>query len=113
MYHSALARQNITSIEQLQIKLQKIFEEVEHQSSALVRIYKLVFPDWDQIKQIEGHPIVGKEMWQYIANLFIEFDREHHPETINGGLWINNGFSASDKLDGWSIDLGNCTVIYE
>ena len=113
IYHNALAKQNITSIEQLQIKLQQIFESAEHQSSALVKIYRLFFPDWKKIKQIQGHPIVGQEMWKYICQLFVEFDREHHPDTMNGGLWIDNGFSSSDKLDEWGIDLGNCIVIYE
>lgn len=110
--NNVLAKQGIRTKEDLQQRLQAIFEEVEHQDSALVRIYKMVFPDWDRIKQIEGFPVVGQAMWKYICNLFIQFDHQHHPEVFKGGLWFNNGFSSSEDLDPWEISFDKCKVIY-
>ena len=110
--NNSLAQQGITSKEKLQHRLQEIFEHSEHQESALIGIYKLVFPDWEEIKQIEGFPQIGRELWGYIANLFIDFDQCHHVQVFKGGLWVNNGFGSSDKLDGWEISLENCKVIY-
>ncbi len=107
-----LASQGITNKKQLQQRLQEIFEQVDHQNSALVRIYKMFFPDWDRIKQVEGFPVIGREMWKYICNLFIEFDRQHHPDIFKGGLWFDRGFSSSDRIAPWEINFDKCKVIY-
>ena len=102
----------IKSVQDLQHHLQEIFEESDHQGSVIVKLYKMLFPDWEKIQRIEGFPSVGKALDEYIFNLFIEFDREHHPECFNGGSWLNQGFSSNDKLEPWAISLENCKVIY-
>ena len=107
-----LSNQGIKSIRDLQVHLQEIFEESDHQSSVIVKLYKMLFSDWEKIQRIEGFPIIGKALNEYIFNLFVEFDREHHPERFNGGSWINQGFSSSDHLDPWEISLEGCKVIY-
>ncbi len=107
-----LAEQGIRTVKDLQIRLQEVFENHEHQNSVLVQLYKMLFPDWDKIKRIEGFPEVGVALWQYICNLFIEFDRIHHPDILKGGAWINQGFSSNDRLSPWEISLENCNVIY-
>jgi hypothetical protein len=98
--------------EDLQHRLQEIFEKADHQNSALTEIYKLFFPDWEKIERLEGFPTVGQEMWKYICQLFIDFDQKHHPKVFSGGIWLNNGFSSSDKLGPWEISFDDCTVIY-
>jgi hypothetical protein len=107
-----LTSQGIRSIRDLQTHLQEIFENSDHQSSVIIKLYRILFPDWDNIERIEGFPIVGKALWIYICNLFIEFDRLHHPDNLKGGSWINYGFSSTDKLDPWEISLENCKIIY-
>ena len=107
-----LTKQGITSKETFQHRLQKVFEQAEHQNSALIGLYKMLIPDWEKIDRLEGFPVVGREMWQYIANLFIDFDQCHHPQCFKGGLWMNNGFSSSAKLGPWEISLDSCNVIY-
>ncbi|SLM30866.1 conserved hypothetical protein [Desulfamplus magnetovallimortis] len=111
-YQESLKKQGVICKEQLQQRLQEIFEKVEHQSSAITEIYKMFFPDWERIKQIEGYPVVGQEMWKYICNLFIAFDQQHHPDCFSGGIWLNNGFSSSDKLAPWEISFDECKIIY-
>jgi hypothetical protein len=107
-----LVNQKIKSTRDLQQRLQEIFEESEHQDSVIVKLYKMLFPDWDKILRIEGFPTVGKALDVYIFNLFIEFDREHHPECFKGGAWLNQGFSSNESLGPWEISLENCKVIY-
>jgi hypothetical protein len=107
-----LTVQGIKTIRDLQQHLQGIFEESEHQNSVMAKLYQLLFPDWKKIQRIEGFPEVGQALWDYICNLFIEFDREHHPECLKGGAWINQGFSSSYKLDPWEINLEDCKIIY-
>ena len=107
-----LVKMGIKSIRELQVHLQKIFEESEHQNSVIVKLYKMLFPDWEKIQRIEGFPAVGKALDEYIFHLFIEFDHKHHPSVFNGGSWIDRGFSTNEKLEPWEISLENCKVIY-
>jgi len=93
-------------------RLHKIFDKAKHQNECLVKIYEIVFPDWNRIDRIHGFPVVGCELWKYICKLFIEFDKIHHPECFNSGIWINNGFSSSADLDDWEISLERCKVTY-
>jgi hypothetical protein len=99
-------------VKDLQRQLQQVFEIADHQDVALVGIYKLFIPDWEKIKQLEGFPTVGREMWKYICQLFIDFDQQHHPEVFNGGIWLNNGFSSDGNLDPWEISFSQCHFIY-
>lgn len=107
-----LAHQEIQTIRDLQHHLQEIFENSDHQNSVIVKLYKLLFPDWERIHRIEGFPEVGQALWNYICNLFIDFDGKHHPGCMKGGVWINQGFSSTDALGPWEISLENCKVIY-
>ena len=83
-----------------------------NQADVLVSLYKLVFPDWDSIKQISGYPKISKELWQYICQLFIDFDKKYHPTVMAGGCWMNTGFSSNELLTDDSVDLSGVTVQY-
>lgn len=54
--------QEIKSIRDLQQHLQEIFEESEHQSSVIVKLYKMLFPDFEKIQRIQGYPAIGKAL---------------------------------------------------
>jgi hypothetical protein len=88
----------------------ELFEKSTHQADILVGIYKLYIPDWDNIKSIENWPTCGEEMWLFICDEFIKFDKLHH-ESYPGGLWLNNGFSTDKTLDPWAVDLSTCRFI--
>jgi hypothetical protein len=72
----------------------------------------MLIPDWERLERLEGFPVVGQEMWQYICQLFIDFDQRHHPQLFNGGLWMNTGFSSSGDLGPWEINFDKCILIY-
>lgn len=44
----------------------------------------------------------------------MKFDQEHHPDVMNGGLWMNNGFSSDhdEKMGDWEVDLTNMQPVY-
>jgi len=111
-FQNPLTDQGIKTIRDLQVHLQTIFEESDHQDSVIVKLYKMLFPDWQKIQRIEGFPTVGKALDEYIFNLFVAFDQEHHANVFNGGAWINQGFSTNESLEPWEISLENCKVIY-
>ncbi len=107
-----LSTQKITSKETFQHRLQEVFETAEHQERALIALYRMLIPDWEKIDRLEGFPTVGKEMWCYICQLFIDFDQKHHPQVFKGGLWFNSGFSSSEAIGPWDISLDQCRIIY-
>ncbi len=90
-----------------------IFETVQSQEEALVKIYKLYFPDWDLIKFIHGWPTCSKEMWCYICRKFQALDRKYHPQVLPGGAWLNNGFSSSEQLKGREVDKTTAQAEYK
>lgn len=92
--------------------LDRIFEEATHQQEALINIYKLFLPEWDEIEQINGFPSCSDEMWTYICKKFFALDKKCHPNCLAGGAWLNHGFSGNHNLTGFdNIDLSTCQVI--
>lgn len=97
-------------------EIDNIFETAPDQTVACVELYKLAFPDWDNITSINPWPLIGNEAGLYIMGKFMEFDRKHHPNVMNGGLWMNKGFSHLNseqqkyKLGAWELTTDNCKV---
>ena len=77
-----LINQGIITKEKFQHRLQEIFEQAEHQEAALIGLYKMLIPDWERIERLEGYPVVGRGMWKYIANLFIDFDQRQPSQVL-------------------------------
>jgi hypothetical protein len=94
-------------------EIDKIFQENDHQADVLLTLFKRVFPDWEKIKMLDGYPLAGKEVHQYITESFVRFDKKHHPKVLNGGLWMNKGFSVvgNEELGNWEVQ--RCRVIYK
>ena len=102
----------IAKMDDFKKRVKEIFKEQNNQADALVEIYKLVFPEWDQITKIHGFPEAGNGLWKWICRGFIEFDRKHHPDVFHGGIWMNTGFSSNGHLEDWEISFENCSVEY-
>ena len=103
----------ITNTERLKGFISDLFSKHDHQKDVLIELYKLVFPEWDEISRIRGYPEVGSDMWLFIGRLFQNFDRNHHPNCMPGGAWMNTGFSVNHELEDWEISFDNCEVEYD
>ena len=101
----------ITNPETLRSHISGIFERHTNQQHVVVDLYRLVLPDWDQIEKLKGHPQVGMEFSYFIFHKFQDFDREHHPNCMPAGAWLNWGFSTNRDLDPWRISFENCEVV--
>jgi hypothetical protein len=93
--------------------VEAVFRTSSNQSDAVEYLYRLLFPDYDRIKKINGHPKVGKDLSKLIWDLFISFDKEHHPNAMAGGAWLNWGFSTDYTLDPWGYSIEGLEVVYE
>ena len=96
-------------------EIDKIFEEFgeDPEPNYLIAIYKLVFPTWPDIKQVKMWPSCSYELWQHIFNYCKEYDIKFNTKSFKGGLWLNNGFSANDRLAGEIVSVANVSIIYE
>ena len=101
----------INDVDTLKDYVKTIFEAYDHQSDILIGLYKMIFPDWNQIEKIKESPEAGHDLWRFICDKFIEFDSKHHPKVFRGGAWLNSGFSSNGEVDPWKINFENCRVI--
>jgi len=93
-----------------QKEVDTIFAEAKHQRDYVVGLYKVVFPRWDKIENVNGFPHCGEALHSYTMGKAIEFDKLHHPKVMNGGLWMNSGFSIDRGLGDW--EFVPCKVTY-
>jgi hypothetical protein len=105
-------RLGITNTKKLQQHIKELFADNTNQSEVLIGLYKLVLPNWDEIKKLNGFPVCGQELWLYICDQFITFDQANHPGCMAGGAWINQGFSSDRRLKPWEINFDNCEVVF-
>lgn len=90
--------------------IDQVFEEATHQSDYLTGLYRLVIPEWDTVHKVEGYPAVNRKTWKHICRKAMAFDKEHHPQVVAGGAWINKGFSARETVPEWYADLSSVTL---
>src|SRR5205085_9120644 len=88
----------------------KIFEEATTQASYLIELYRIAFPEWDHIEEINGYPKAHSETCLFICQKCIEWDRKHEPRVMMGGAWLNKGFSCDDSVPPWFVRP--CEVTY-
>ena len=84
-----------------------------HQSNILIKLYKIAYPNYDNIEKIENWPTIGKETSTYLFDKFIQFDKRIHANVMAGGLWMNSGFSWDDSMPNWIIDNSKCIIKYK
>lgn len=77
------------------------------QTDAVIAVYRMVYPNWDDIDTI-GDAIIpwpqcNKTTAVNICRLFI--DRGQQGNTMPGGLWMNKGFSqdTDHNLPDWHV----------
>ena len=91
-----------------------IFRRAQNQGEALEALYRMVFgADWLRTKKLHGYPAMNPEDHQQLSKMFMEFDREHHPNVLPGGLWLNSGFSSSNFVPKGQVDLSGCVLEFE
>ncbi len=94
-------------------EIEELFDKYDNQYDVLIAIYKVVFPDWDDIEAVSGSPSVSPKTWQDICGMFIEFDKVHHPTVLAGGCWLNRGFDSLSKAEDGTVDISSLEIEYK
>ena len=61
--------------EKLKERILEVFAKNTDQHYAIVGVYRLVIPNWDEIEKLVGHPEAGMELCLFICRQCMEFDR--------------------------------------
>lgn len=96
-------------------KIDEIFEAAEHQMDYMTKLHAAAVPAWENIEKLNHYPKVSKTTSNYIYQLAIDFDREHHPNCIAGGGWVNSGFSVVDAehIADWFVEIDEDQITYK
>lgn len=99
--------------------IRAVFGSAKCQADYVNGLYRLLFPDYDAIEYVNGHPKCSKELSELVFGLAIEWDRKHaiatgkmrcgEPTFMPGGAWMNYGFSTSPAMAGFSVET--CPVV--
>ena len=91
--------------------VKEVFAVCTHQNDVLLSLFKAVFPEWRDIEQLDGFPRCNRHTALTITGWFMEFDRKHHPDVMNGGAWMNMGFSSDGAhLKDWEVERCSFTL---
>jgi len=89
----------------------KIFEEATEQSEYILKLYTLVYPDFEKRETVPW-PIISRLTGEYIMNKAVEWDTNHGLPArgvLAGGGWFNRGFSCAPRertdLPDWVAEI--------
>ena len=98
-----------------------IFESAEVQGDYVFGLYKLVLPEWDDIKSVDGYPRVNHTTGMYIREKAMEWDKADIAASLEadpsyrpymaGAQWgLNVGWSENNDMPDWVVDMSKVTL---
>ena len=84
-------------------KIDEIFLSATHENNALVRLYRVVIPEFDQVNKIFGFPTVSRNTAIYIIDKLKGLSKNDGSQA--NILWLNKGFNSDEKMKDWIVDL--------
>jgi len=102
-------------------QIDQVFEQAKEPADYVIGLYKIAFPDWDDIEQFHGFPEISKGTNAYIFQKAQSFDRDFYAikyandpnsRPMLAGLWFNSGFSTldGDALPDWRVRTSHVKV---
>ncbi len=73
------------------------------ETEAVILLFRMVYPDFDSIKSVDGYPRCNEATWLRICGWMRDLSnrlnrkRDHDKQVMPGGAWMNYGFSAHDN----------------
>ncbi len=81
--------------------IDKLFEDAKDTDEATIELYKLAIPVFDELDKVENFPEISSDTNKYIFRKMIDLDVENKVTHMNGGRWLNSGFSTNNDLPDW------------
>lgn len=86
-------------------RIDKVFEDAKEQGEWLMALYRIAVPFFDKVKKLHNYPVASKNTVDYIWEKAIKFDKEHHPQVLAGGMWMNHGFDYDKNMPDWIVSI--------
>jgi hypothetical protein len=73
------------------------------ETDAVLAIFKLVYPNFDDIESVEGYPACTEATWKIICREFMDLThllnkaRAFDKQVMPGGAWMNYGFTTIER----------------
>ncbi len=89
----------------------RICSEANSEAEATVALYKVAFPEFDNIKVIKKWPRVSTATAVFIMTQ-MRLKKDINGGTA-GGLWLNRGFSSATNsgMPDWVVDTSDCGLV--
>ena len=94
-------------------EVQAVVLQAESETKAVVAIFQMVYPNFDEIKSVDGYPHCNTATWKRICQWMQDLterlnkDRRYDKQVMPGGAWLNWGFSchgdACKELKDWQV----------
>ena len=84
-----------------------IFETKENTQDATIALYEVAIPDYHKIDKVNSFPKISETTNKYIFRKMIDMDIKNKVKHMNGGLWMNSGFSYDDSMPDWEVFYDN------
>ena len=91
-------------------QIDECFKDAADQGVYYTALMRLAFDDWENVIEVDGWPHVSHDTGRYIQRKAMAFDEVHHPDVMQGGLWMNSGFGSDAEVKDWRIDMSGCQV---
>ena len=88
-----------------------IFETATSQGDYILSLYRIAFPNFDDLSAINGYPDVSEATSKYIWTKAIYFDQRKHPNCLAGGAWMNHGWHTNPEVKDWQVDSTDVPVV--
>jgi len=99
-------------------KIDKIAKISRDGYDFVYKLYAEILPEFkdENVKKIEGYPLVSINTSKYLWKKAIEIDtkKEKDADYKAGELWLNRGFGTSEeKMPDWFVDLSKIKMSYD
>jgi hypothetical protein len=89
--------------------IDEICKKAPDVSTAFLEFYKVAVPEFDNVKQINGFPVVSEKTALYCIDKLCEKTKDAWE--VNS-LWLNKGFSSDKSIPEWKISVENLKLTF-
>jgi len=89
--------------------IDEICKKAPDVTTAFLEFYKVAVPEFDNVKQIDGFPVVSEQTAIYCIDQLQAISKDAFNVNM---LWLNKGFSSDKHIPEWKISVENVKLTF-
>ena len=89
--------------------IDEICKKAPDVTTAFLEFYRIAFPEFDNVKQIDGFPVVSEQTAIYCIEQLQTLSKDAFDVNM---LWLNKGFSSDKSVPEWKISVENVKLTF-